>query len=305
MMLRRSFLASLISVVLAQMFLLVVPARAQVLGTFRWQLAPFCNVVSLSVTQNGGVFMLDGFDDQCGAVTRASVVGTAFPNPDGSIGIGLSIVATPGAAPVHVDVALSLATIAGPWRDSAGNTGTFLFNPVLPAPGSPRPPTGGLISTVTPGAGLTGGGTTGVVSLAVAYGGSGAATTAAHSDHTHATAGTGNTAVGESALTANVSGSASNNTAVGSRAMSDKQSGNNNVAIGHRALGDDIAGNANVAIGRSALTSANSDLNTAVGYSTLNNLTTGTGNTALGANAGTDLNTGSNNIYLGAEGATS
>lgn len=119
-------------------------ATAQPLGTFPWQLAPFCNVVTVSVTQIGGTFTLDGFDDQCGAATRASVIGTAFPNPDGTIGIGLSLVLTPGGAPVHVDVALNLATLGGPWRDSAGNTGTFVLNPSLPAAGSPRPTTSGL-----------------------------------------------------------------------------------------------------------------------------------------------------------------
>jgi hypothetical protein len=40
--------------------------EAQSLGTFRWQLQPYCNVVSVTVTQNGELFTLDGYDDQCG-----------------------------------------------------------------------------------------------------------------------------------------------------------------------------------------------------------------------------------------------
>ncbi len=68
---------------------------AQTLGTFEWQLKPYCNVLTLTVTQVGGSYALDGFDDQCGAATRASAKGTAFPNPDGTIGIGVSIIPTP------------------------------------------------------------------------------------------------------------------------------------------------------------------------------------------------------------------
>ena len=88
-------------------------ASAQSLGTFRWQLQPYCNVVTLGVTETGGVYTLDGFDDQCGAATRAPVTGTAVPNPDGTIEIGLNIVNSPGAAPLHVAVPLSLATLGG------------------------------------------------------------------------------------------------------------------------------------------------------------------------------------------------
>lgn len=113
-------------------------ASAQPIGTFRFQLQPFCNTVTLTVVQAGEIFTLDGFDDQCSASTRASVVGTAFFNPDASIGIGLTTIATPGGGPVHTDVALSLSTLGGPWRDSAGNSGTLVFNPGAVG-GQPRP----------------------------------------------------------------------------------------------------------------------------------------------------------------------
>jgi hypothetical protein len=46
------------------------PALALSLGTFRWPLQPFCNVITVNVTQNGAVYTLDGYDDQCGAPTR-------------------------------------------------------------------------------------------------------------------------------------------------------------------------------------------------------------------------------------------
>lgn len=112
------------------------PALAQPLGLFTWQMAPYCNRITVTVTQNGSLFTLDGVDDQCGATTRASVVGTAFTNPDGTIGLGMSIVMT-GGSPTHLDATVTLATLNGTWRDSAGGTGTFVFNG--PGGGSARP----------------------------------------------------------------------------------------------------------------------------------------------------------------------
>jgi hypothetical protein len=119
--------------------LAVRSAQAQPLGTFRWQQQPYCNVVNLSVVQDGTLYRLDGYDDQCGAGTRASAVGLAFFNPDGTAGIGLTIVTTPGGTPLHIDATVSLATISGTWRDSAGNTGPFVLTPGAPIAGSPRP----------------------------------------------------------------------------------------------------------------------------------------------------------------------
>lgn len=115
----------------------VVPVHAQSLGTLRWQLQPFCNVITVNVTQSGAVYTLDGFDDQCGAPTRAPLVGLATPNPDGTIGFGFHVVTTPAATPVAVRASIGLATIGGPWSDSAGNAGSLVLNGA--AAGSPRP----------------------------------------------------------------------------------------------------------------------------------------------------------------------
>ncbi len=123
-------------------------AEAQSLGTFQWQLQPYCNLVTVTVTQNGGLYTLDGYDDQCGAPTRASVVGTAVPNPNGTITLGFTIVTTPDGTPVHVQTALSLATLGGPWSDSAGHTGTLVFTPGAGTGGAPRP---APITTLAPG----------------------------------------------------------------------------------------------------------------------------------------------------------
>lgn len=124
----------------------VAPASAQPLGIYRWQLQPYCNLISVTVVQQGGQYQLDGTDNQCGAPqVAASVRGLAFFNPNGTIGFGLSIVTAPGGTPVHVDATIDIVTLGGTWRDSAGNTGTFVFTPGVPLPGSPRPvPSGGL-----------------------------------------------------------------------------------------------------------------------------------------------------------------
>ena len=53
-------------------------AAAQPLGTFQFQLLPYCNVVSLAVVQQGGQYQLDGTDNQCGVGPRASVTGLAL-----------------------------------------------------------------------------------------------------------------------------------------------------------------------------------------------------------------------------------
>ncbi len=116
-----------------------VAAHAQPMGTFRWQLQPYCNVVTLNVTQTGGVYTLDGYDDQCGAGTRAPLTGTAAPNPDGTTELGFGIVASPSAIPVHVAVAIDTTTLGGTWTDSAGHTGAFTFRPNGGSGGEPRP----------------------------------------------------------------------------------------------------------------------------------------------------------------------
>lgn len=114
-------------------------ASAQPLGTFRWQQQPYCNVLTVQVVQSGNVFHLDGIDDQCGAATQASVVGLAFQNPSGSIGLGFTIVTSPGGTPLHLDATVSLPGASGTWRDSAGNTGAFALTAGAAVPGSPRP----------------------------------------------------------------------------------------------------------------------------------------------------------------------
>lgn len=129
--------------------------QQQGLGPFRWQLAPFCNVITVTLVPQGAQYLVDGTDDLCGASRLASVVGRAFPNPDGSIGFGLTTVTTTAAAPIHVDARIDLGSLGGPWGDSAGNAGQFVFTPGPGVPGAPRPiPPGGIAAGVITGAQL-------------------------------------------------------------------------------------------------------------------------------------------------------
>lgn len=121
----------------AAAMVLTTKASAQPLGTFTWQLQPFCNVVTLQVTQQGALYTAEGFDDQCGAPQRAPLVGTLTPNPDGSIGFGLHVVTVPGGRGLQVDARIGIATLGGAWTDSAGNSGLFAFG--AHGGGNPRP----------------------------------------------------------------------------------------------------------------------------------------------------------------------
>ena len=127
-----------------------VRAQGGALGMFRWQLQPFCNVVTVNVAAQGGVFTVDGFDDQCGAPQRAPLVGLATPNPDGSIGLGLHVVTSPDGRGLDIAARIDLATLGGPWSDSAGNTGSFVFNAA--AGGPPRPAPMIPLAALAPGA---------------------------------------------------------------------------------------------------------------------------------------------------------
>lgn len=119
-------------------------ALAQPIGTFRWQIQPYCNVITVNVTQQSGTYTLDGTDDRCGADQAASVVGIAYFTPLGLVGFGLTSV-HPGGTAVHTEATISIASLGGTWRDSVDNSGSFVFTPGAGIGGSPRPiPVGGI-----------------------------------------------------------------------------------------------------------------------------------------------------------------
>ncbi|MGE0814173.1 MAG: hypothetical protein AB7O28_26065 [Vicinamibacterales bacterium] len=124
---------------------LLLPARvasAQVIGTFSWQMQPFCNVVTLTLTTSPAGFTLSGVDDQCGASDKASAVGVASFSGGGAVTLNFSIVTPPNGVPVHVSASVSPASGQGTWHDSAGNGGTFAFFAHAAGPARPVPPSG-------------------------------------------------------------------------------------------------------------------------------------------------------------------
>ncbi len=138
-----------------------LPASAQVIGTYSWQLQPYCNVITVTVTQQEGQYQLDGRDSDCASTTaRSAVRGLAFLLPDGTLRLGFSVVAATLVAPIAIDAVINLTDYNGTWRDSAGNSGTFAFN--ASTGGSSRP----VVTGLTPGS---------VTSGAIADGGIGTA----------------------------------------------------------------------------------------------------------------------------------
>jgi uncharacterized coiled-coil protein SlyX len=111
------------------------------------------------------------------------------------------------------------------------------------------------------------------------------------------TTGPDNTANGVVALFHNTTGDS--NTGIGSFALSTNTTGIGNTACGHDGLGNNFSGSGNTAIGSSALvTSFNTNGNTAVGLAALREATASF-NTALGFFSGFNLTTGNNNIDIG------
>lgn len=121
---------------------LAASVSAQTVGTFRWQQQPYCNIVTVTITQVGAVYRLEGTDDQCGTPRSAATSGIAFLNPNGTVGMGLAVVTNDGGSggtPLHIDATIALSDLSGTWRDSAGNTGAWVFTPATGVSGGPRP----------------------------------------------------------------------------------------------------------------------------------------------------------------------
>jgi hypothetical protein len=111
-------------------------ASAQVIGSFGWQTQPYCNVVTVTVVQQGEIFQLSGSDNLCGAGT-AAVTGTAVPTAQG-VQFGLTV-AMPRGRPSHVSATISLATLSGSWVDAEGHSGPFVFGANVAGSARPTP----------------------------------------------------------------------------------------------------------------------------------------------------------------------
>lgn len=304
------------------------PAAAQPLGTFAWQLQPFCNRVVVSVVQNGAAYMLDGYDDQCSAAQRLPVVGSATFNPDGSVEMGFSSVPSSGV-PLQFRARIDLGSLSGTWTDSQGNTGTFAFGAstggsARPVPSNVVPPgrvgaaqintaevqrrvVGSCAAPLTVGAvnadgtvqcqsGAGGGDITGVAAGSGLTGGGG------NGDVTLGVAFAGSGSADTAARSDhNHINTTTASVAIGVNTML-AGTGAQNVAIGHTALRNNTSGSQNVAVGTNAvLANTTGSQNTGLGHHTFVSLTTGNNNIAIGFQAGGTVSTGSNNIYLGAD----
>lgn len=296
---------------------------AQTLGTFSWQLQPYCNRLTLTVTQQGSQYQLDGTDLDCGG-TPSAARGMALVLQDGTVRLGVSLVSATSAAPVTIDAIIALPSYNGTWRDSAGNTGTLILGantgganrPVITLTGA-RPGTANVVigpgSLVAPTSGsyntglgnrvlaaiTTGSNNTATGSFALTANTVGSRNTAAGSyalaDNT---TGTANTATGYYALSYNTTGG--ENTATGHAALSDNTTGGSNTATGNYALADNTTGSNNSAAGESALSrNISGSYNTAVGSYALDANTTGSSNTAVGRDALSYNVTGGSNTAVG------
>ncbi len=133
-MIRRSLLILVCAGVLAA----ASPAAAQTIGTFRWQLQPYGSVLNLTVVQQGSLFLLSGFEAQCGGNASLPVSGVAVPQANGQIFIGVTSITENGQG-LHTRAFINLSDFNGSWSDNANNSNQpFVFNPGTTCPGGPR-----------------------------------------------------------------------------------------------------------------------------------------------------------------------
>lgn len=255
-------------------------------------------------------FLNVGFQASYATTTVPGVVQLAT-TADTQTGTDNTLAVTPAAAAAtYVPLAnytakgdiLSATTASNPVALSVGADGEVLTACAAAAGGLCWAPSGGSVPAATP------------TVLGTVKGCTIAGVAAIGCNVLLASTGTANSALGDSALTANTSGSY--NTAVGENSLGGNTTGNSNVAVGSNALDSSVVGNCNVAVGQNALTSticgcqtavgtsalsANTTglFNTAVGFLTLAANTTGCCNTALGFSAGCTMTTGRSNTLVG------
>lgn len=107
------------------------PVQAVVIGTFHWQLQPFCSTVSVTVIQEAGQFRVQGTEACAPNDYSRSVYGTALLDGQGYVYLSLSTPRVQNSLDgTSVYAWFELATLAGGWQDDGGRTG-----PLVPVPG--------------------------------------------------------------------------------------------------------------------------------------------------------------------------
>lgn len=98
------------------------------LGTFHWQLQPFCNTLSLTIIQEGGQFRVQGTESCDAADVSQPVHGMATADAAGTIyfSVRTSFPGGSSSEGTWVWASLSLATLNGNWQDDADRRGQLI-----------------------------------------------------------------------------------------------------------------------------------------------------------------------------------
>lgn len=109
---------------------LALPASAQspvqpvLIGTFHWQLEPFCSTLSLTVIQEAGQYRVQGTEACAPNDLSRSVYGTALLDNAGWVYLSLSAPRLQNSfAGTAIYAWLQLSTLEGGWQDDGGRTG--------------------------------------------------------------------------------------------------------------------------------------------------------------------------------------
>ena len=117
-----------------------VDGVAQPLGTMYWRMAPYCNTLVLTVVQEGTVYGLRGYEDQCETAEQPTVEGTAIiQSGSGEVIVSLGLSNLNGRL---VGVIENLSTLNGLWNDSYGNGQLIASQGVSRSSPFPRRPRG-------------------------------------------------------------------------------------------------------------------------------------------------------------------
>lgn len=121
---------ALLTVVLLSAAGLARPASAQspvqpmLIGTFHWQLQPFCSTLSLTVIQEAGQYRVQGTEACAPNDFSRSVYGTAILDNAGWVYLSLSAPRLQNSLEgTAIYAYLQLSTLEGGWQDDGGRSG--------------------------------------------------------------------------------------------------------------------------------------------------------------------------------------
>src|SRR5262249_54079036 len=119
---------------------LATATEAQILPRVTWNLAPEPTAfLTPSVAADVDIMAVSGWLEAGG--TRNAAYGNAFRRPDGTIGMGLTVVFDSDGTLESLYGVVDPATLGGTWRSSRGAAGTLVLVSIAlpPPPPSPEP----------------------------------------------------------------------------------------------------------------------------------------------------------------------